>query len=1205
MITKELDKIIKDRKIDLTASAKQFAETCGTEINIAKDYEGREIFELLQNCEDASTDQNFFRDVSVKITLKDNELKIQNTGEPFSLDGITSLMYQTLSPKSKVKLKTIGYKGLGFRSVLNWSSDIKIFTKEYSVAFSKSITDEWYSTLSDEIKKEMEDRKIPVPILKIGKNISAEKNELDENYDTCIRLLCDQDKIDKILTELKTFKFYELLFLQHINKIEIKIEDDYWREIECVLEEGNKSIISYRDSLGTDSLSEWQMYYPNEKIEVELEEKDKSGKVQKVIKNFDVAFGYPLDDTIQHELRKSGVLFSYFATSNEFRLPFICHATFELESNRKNINDNSNNKRLVPYLIDEICKFAELIAMQMKDFSALNMLITDQNFGRLDHKGFGFYLGIKDENAFQKLSNGLKDKILTLNIFPTVSSICKKASEVKYSRYKWADYINVNDFSDLMLQPPIDTNQSIINYLNQKLSFYTDDEMIKNLNKSLDLYDEKKLIELTYLFVMQFPFSKSAPRTIIDESGNRIKEENANIYLNKESDVSLSFPKWSKSYFIKQSFEDALKNKFEASTKRSLADKLTKFNVDEYSYLPVLRSLISQAGNDKEKAIDLIKVLYASWESRGKLDVDIWSLPSRPKIQVVNRNGQVIDASSCYLGNEYDNALGERLLKCINITDFIAEPKVFELDNKDLTALRKFFNEIFVASFPKIELIDLPYIQRKKYLEFNKTKYSLLKVDKTWEEPYDYEDLRINTVKVYTIANIEDILSESKSEDILLWTVKDRLLNDKLGKYNESEKSFIKGRPYKKVDDRFVSYNQMLSYLNFIFSTSKWIEAEDGIKKMPKELVIDSTLPKAFSQFIATPIFDENLLIQNGISKFSALDILLKLGAVDDIKKLDKELIYKILLELPEKDITNEFGGSIYDWLNKKFDTNDLDSLVANNTNYSKFLKEGKLLCYSNRGYVPVAEVSYIDKKVVCESILQKMNTMKLHRRAGGPKIEKMFGAKSFKGVEISNISVTKCDDKTQQEFNKAYEILKPYVYADRYYKDKSGVNLRALQNIDIILCSNIIIMYNNKPFEVGNYENIYSIGEKEEKSIAYIKIPDGKNYYKLSQETDFQMSLAEIISAILDINGKENYQILIGKTEADMRKIFLASNTEENLKLAKEKLCDKDYFKRKFWHSVGSTYGIKLTEDTELDSILNQLDINISEWPIDYLDVL
>jgi hypothetical protein len=119
MVGKELQEHIDNIKSKYHRSARDIVGDSHREAESKKDYHGRQIFELLQNADDAAPDGDKTL-VDVKIELIGNIFKIQNSGIPFSAEGIASLMYPNTSTKSLQRGK-IGHKGLGFRAVLNWN----------------------------------------------------------------------------------------------------------------------------------------------------------------------------------------------------------------------------------------------------------------------------------------------------------------------------------------------------------------------------------------------------------------------------------------------------------------------------------------------------------------------------------------------------------------------------------------------------------------------------------------------------------------------------------------------------------------------------------------------------------------------------------------------------------------------------------------------------------------------------------------------------------------------------------------------------------------------------------------------------------------------------------------------------------------------------------------------------------------------------
>ena len=125
-----IKKIQDDRLSDSDAALKNIASS---EKYLQQSYEGRYLFELIQNVRDANKTSNTTG--SVFIELKDNTLSVSNTGAPFSEKGINSIT--TIGDSPKESQEFIGFKGIGFKSVFEVSETPLVITEWGSVEFNK------------------------------------------------------------------------------------------------------------------------------------------------------------------------------------------------------------------------------------------------------------------------------------------------------------------------------------------------------------------------------------------------------------------------------------------------------------------------------------------------------------------------------------------------------------------------------------------------------------------------------------------------------------------------------------------------------------------------------------------------------------------------------------------------------------------------------------------------------------------------------------------------------------------------------------------------------------------------------------------------------------------------------------------------------------------------------------------------------------
>ena len=113
------------------------------ELETIKAYNGRQLLELLQNADDELADEVF-----IDINTNKNILVIANKGtdcKPFTVGGIKSLMVANFSPKTTKKY--IGSKGLGFRSIVNWSNKVTVNSQNTDIKFSREIAEKFYNKI--------------------------------------------------------------------------------------------------------------------------------------------------------------------------------------------------------------------------------------------------------------------------------------------------------------------------------------------------------------------------------------------------------------------------------------------------------------------------------------------------------------------------------------------------------------------------------------------------------------------------------------------------------------------------------------------------------------------------------------------------------------------------------------------------------------------------------------------------------------------------------------------------------------------------------------------------------------------------------------------------------------------------------------------------------------------------------------------------
>jgi len=1122
-------------------SAEEIVSGYNKECELSKDYEGRQMFELIQNADDEAEGSSG----KVRIVFDGKILSVSNTGNPFSFSGVKSLMYPYASPK-KIHANKIGCKGLGFRSILTWAENVVVVSKDFTIKFSREYAKTFLQSVLEEnpqLKNEIKTlTNEPWPIATLTCPEVLTNRDLEEDYSTSIIMECRKDVADVIEKQIVNLQFEELIFLPNLKEIEIICND--YRKVFYKVTENDEVIIETKDLTDNTTIcASWKLYKETGTI------KDEDGSD----KDYEFIIAY--DSTGK---QCGEVLYSYFKTDIELGFPALIHGTFELTSDRNSLQKQSKvNEQLMPRLAKFMVQTAVRISEEQEEcnYEPLSLVITSD----MD-------IVLKDTYHLDRI---LRNEAHEKRILPTIGNkyISIKDSP-KYTDYRFADVLNPKKFPEL-LKP---AENFIEDYLESDLDigFYQYEELCNRINEEVEHYSLEEKARLISLIKNKFRsnhYTDVFPHLLVDSNGKNICDS-SKVYPLPNEEQLIALPQWVNIKFLSYDLEMELINALPLfRSKRELVNELSEYNMAEYSFKSLLSSVVNQFNSSSRSADKCSDVLNWLWEYY-KQD-DHQPIPQDIHVSVICRNGDICDAKECYIGKEYGNSLGERLVGLYS-RNFIAYEDL-KISGGDKAGVESFLEWLGASKYPRIVKKTLSKKEREPFLS---TCYPLyVRQDDKWYDSAGFSD--IHEVSVGSVENLERVIMESNFNDLLSWFILDNDINQRIYSDTEEKNLFacITGRPGHKQNLRKVTPKYIRSYLRYYLSTKRWIPDANGNKEKPAYCCFEDN---SLDPFIIVPKIDyEYIKKEVGRNCRKEIDaILSRLGVADVFQEMTNTVVYETLKKLPELDTDCKLGRSIYRKIIREVAS---PNEYIHNSMYDDFINHGLVLAKQNgtKKYVPVSQVRYADKKVFSEEILGKFSMFDIDARSGEEKIKKLFGVQPLKYTTV------KPDGEPvlhplDEAFKKEYLRFMPFVFACRIGLKNANQDFRSLKSSKVILCSSITIRYKFETevmvSKLKEYETVYLRKE----NTAYICLSGAHtDFMALKQSLKFADSVAESISAILDVNeDKVYFRDLFRENDYDREEKMRRDRGDENLfalKEARRRFNIETNLRDDFWMTLGS----------------------------------
>lgn len=1134
-VQSQIDKKIGNLK-DFDLLLKEYNE----ENEIIKGYNGRQILELLQNCDDEGSTV-----VLIKLDKEANTITISNNGTPFSEKGYKSLFLPFRSSKISKK-DFIGNKGLGFRSIINWSNQIEIQSNNISLIYNQENRKDFFYTYFDEEKRKtilkdegLIDTAIPVPFLGIPKLKTIESGD----YVTSIVINYLPNFYKNIITQVKSITPETLFFLRSLEKIHFEGFD-----------ETIPSIKAHKEIINSDS----EDFAPTEKITYNnttwfiFEEEESLGEVIKSDK-IEEEF-YQIKIAIEENMAKtSGKLYSFFPTNIYLGQPYILHATFDLDSTRNQLVQSEKNKIILKKVVDFTIKVAKYFTQNKVSYKPLKILHHKHKADTLNN--LGYYELI--ESAFRKEA-----------LFPCVNNTYRKLNQMVYygdSFAKMLQTVKATEVLGIHLLPTENINLSSFPFFAEIFSNFNNiKDIVEVLNNisALPLTIEqralfineivKKGVELTNKYKNQLDL-------LVDKDNNPILGSEY-VYTPETKDNLLKTPSYANIKFINRDLYDRLSEFLNYRPERDkvksrfVSEKLDGLcNINSFEPANLARKIISETKaeikkpevNPKVIIQEMNSCLFHNFEF---INTDSITVPLPIDIPTIALNGDVVVSSNAILSNVYPQGHYNQIIFDGIYTDvnYVASPRDLGIQLPSEEAIYK------VQDY----LLWLKVNAHANYITKEYNNNGAIEYFRRIHKEV-YTSYKISAI---TISNFEDILNKISFERLVLWINNDSILKKQL--YDDSNSD--------KVEYFYNRNNPIRIKPSFI---------KFQIERLFKIKFINLLIDEKYSWVNEFEInYRHPLLLENSITKSAVQEILVSLGAKDDFNNLpiDKvaDIINKLCVKYPD-------GSKSVTFYKKALSHYRINKILIKSP-LRLFADDGESVKIFNQDQV------YFSEKIKLPNKLKKdYPIFNYPPRSGGVEAIKFFGINDLNTIDIA-LNSHQILDKLTTRFNEYLSVLKPYILTQRIhdYDDLKSQQTQAsiCNKINIVLCSELNYKVDDKQYQTSNYEYIHY-----NEHTYYMKISSLSEFNSLIKNSDFTDKIAEILVLSFDVKSdKTEFRSIIRSTIEDVKNDIIRDFGEDTFKEAKELLGLADY-KQAFWKTIFSLKSIEY--DGSMDDItLNDL---------------
>lgn len=1118
---------------------------------LAKSYHGRELLELIQNADDAyiGAEVDEKNSNNVLIEYKSNVLRISNKGITFDRESVERLSQGNASGKG---LQYIGNKGVGFRSILNWADEIRIFSADYSFGFSKKFAEEKMTYLKNGFQNIRDE-------LKINPNISfpvlwapywIEKSNKEPDYDTTIEILIDpktQNDEWNVQQQIKELDSNILLFMQNIKKIYIKTDSDYYGLKRKSKKENGfcKDTLKKIDYNQGGTLLDEHDFYVFKRDDEHIYWNGEESLLK-------ISIAIPCDFKAF-----KGNFYTFFPIKNEIcPLPALLHATFLLEPNRSTIQNEKLNISIFEKLMDYYVQIVTDNFAKKEFGNAVARLLTPDAFTGKSVCVQQYYKNL----CLEKLSLlNVNGKFITLKDSPRI--------------YKEFPPFFGGEQFDLLCKAIDDTKTlDFLTELIGKSCKYSTFEIKNAIDNCSDHWECAQRIECFKWWLDNYRAKYYLPKLLKDQDGNWIDFCNKQVFFPPSDEIS-SIPRWHNALLLNRNDAVEIERfyKGEKEDKREVINYLNTLeviNFREYSAESLIGPLKTAINGDYERAVEFIRWIRQNDKIDGLTNTD----EIFPCVDKTVRSARDI-----FLGNAYEENSFIPFLKAAGKTELCELSLLFfEGESKEKNNLKSFLNKFKFAKEPEIIKSSLSQSSSSRECERKYLEYGRNQLRKATDAEGNAEERILQEESIITVAKIFDILERIPTIEILRWIFGKKDGSEKIVQYllfpdESAEISYIRHPQKPKIFSLGIVTKNFLWY---VFSFTPWISLGQSKKKYaPSECKFTSRYPLetvCLSEVI-TDEYLKNICKEIDVDENLLGNLFTSLGCNSNYLNLSPKSFYNLLLKLPTLENVLEsvkLSHSIY--------SNCIQALSKDKSYVEKyrnsqegeiFKQTGKLLCKKDSSYKPVKDIFFCSSSVL--NPLQKFLFDVSLKSGETSSITEIFKVSPYnldweKNIKASDEDISDLDS----DFQLAWQKYIPFVLC-LLVDSLQNTMIPKFRNMQLNLVSKLRDEH-GAPIELEDGE--YHLLEGENKRY-FIYVGNGKlSKYSLS------VAIGDLLKKILNTENSERINLYselfrsdddsrigliqqYGYVDAleDCRLKFSVSNSEGNviLKFLQEKKCN------------------------------------------------